>query len=260
MSNDSPIDDSTIRHTDELNNSSSLPSESNPQIQNAQNTINALDSFISLISEITTLDQLYRVLYQHLAATIGECNMFLALYDSHKKEISIPYAVEDGSILQLPTMPLGKGLVSKIIETRSPVLHNEEKNSHTALSSITSNRIQSWLGVPLLLNRKPIGALVLQDPKSGLRFTEQDKQLLVLLAKPLVNAIQSLSKIQTLKQQLDHQFIMIHSLEEQQQKITNLTEHLHDTLDIDLVLQIAAVEIREAFDLAEVEIHINPTV
>lgn len=258
-SNDNFINDT---REDAFNDDKASIHPPNPvnQLELLKHQLNTLESFMISLSEISTLEQLYRVLFQYISKNIGECNVFLALYDQNKKEIAIPFAIEDGIILQLPTMPLGKGLVSKIIESRTAILQNEEAHlpSQSASLSGKTKSPQSWLGVPLLHNQKPIGAIVLQDPKNGLRFSEKDKQLLIALSRPVVYAIQTISSTHNLKQQLDHQSVLLQNYEDQQRKISTLTDHLHDTLDMDLILQLAVTEIRELFSLEEVEILLSP--
>lgn len=118
-----------------------------------------------------------------LAQLIDTTNFFIALYNEDTDMISTPFMVDeqdDGS-----DFPKGKTLTGYLIDNKIPILASNKD----LLKLKTENNIallgplsQCWLGVPLLVENKVIGAIVIQSYKDENAYTNEDVNLLELIA------------------------------------------------------------------------------
>jgi GAF domain-containing protein len=110
--------------------------------------------------------------------------LVVALYDDTNKMLEIPYWFEDGEVLRsIAPYPLGPGLLSKVIHGRHPLMvgntqeivelgaiHLNCDGSQTLiadLEEIPADLPESWLGVPILVGERVIGALSVADRRQN---------------------------------------------------------------------------------------------
>ena len=125
----------------------------------------------------------------------------IVLYDEKNRVLDPEYlhSTEDRYLNISERIPLGKGLTSKVITSKKPLLiaSREEriaKGGYTpkeiegAQTSIIDT--ESWLGVPILAQEKALGVVVIMDYAKN-AFTESDQSLLETLASNMGVAIQN---------------------------------------------------------------------
>ena len=114
---------------------------------------------------------------------------YVALYDRQADMIHFAYECGD----QTPSRPFGKGLTERIIESRQPLLINQDIESRQA--ELDTEKIgimaQSYLGVPILVSQEAIGVISVQSTSQEGRFDEADKNLLSTIAASVGAAIQN---------------------------------------------------------------------
>lgn len=119
---------------------------------------------------------------------------YIALYNSRTNQIEIPYFRDaDGSQVSVPPVALGQGLSSHIIQTRQPLLVNQDTVQRLqALGAIiTGQPAQSYLGVPMIVGDEVVGVLSVQSlAREGL-FNDGDVRLLVTIAANVGVALQN---------------------------------------------------------------------
>jgi GAF domain-containing protein/DNA-binding response OmpR family regulator len=105
---------------------------------------------------------------------------YVALLDQETNTINFPYTHGE----ELTPMGYGEGLTSKIIEAGKPLLINQDIEERRAELGATQVGIQarSYLGVPIFLSRKAIGAVSVQSTTQEGLFTENDARLLSTIA------------------------------------------------------------------------------
>lgn len=157
------------------------------------------------ISNETDPNHLYQVLYEQISTVFGQDTTFtIALFDKQNKKIEIPFLHENGTFSSLDPIPLGEGLTSHIIQTKKPLLlqQNIEQKAHELGAKIIGTPPKSWLGVPLMTGNEVIGAIVLQDPLQENRFNEQDLNLLSTLASQVGASIHNAKLVTGLQEAL----------------------------------------------------------
>lgn len=105
------------------------------------------------------------------------------------------------SAVDVVRMNVGEGLVGKTLEWLKPVSMASGRRSKLFkyFPETGEEKFSSFLSVPLMEKRRPIGVLVVQNQKAT-RFSARSAQLLFTLAIPAVNVIEKIKFLSTLGQ------------------------------------------------------------
>jgi len=114
---------------------------------------------------------------------------YVALHDEAAGQIEFLYYFESGERRPEAPMEYGEGLTSQIIRSREPLLLNRREQLEGKASVGTPSL--SYLGVPILLGNKAIGAISIQSIEEEGRFGEADSRLLGTIAANVGVAIQN---------------------------------------------------------------------
>ena len=116
---------------------------------------------------------------------------YVALFDPEKELISFPFFSEGGARVSRPSLPLGDGPTSAVLQRREPVLLHGESD----FGSVGERRIGAsdgaYLGVPILSGDRAIGVLGIQSLGSEHRYDEADARLLGAIAANVGSAIRN---------------------------------------------------------------------
>ncbi len=155
--------------------------------------LEALASFNQVALSSNEVKVFYATLQAQVQRVIGNYSFVVALYDEKTNSINIPYLYEEGNIQHIEPFPLGEGLTSVLIRTRRPLLlvEDTEKQALALGAKIHGKPAKSWMGVPLLVNESPIGALIVQDLDRERCFNERDLHFLNEMGKQMAGMIQN---------------------------------------------------------------------
>ncbi len=116
---------------------------------------------------------------------------YVALLDDETQLIDFAYHIEDGRQEPQASLPLGTGLTSRIVQSRQPLLINREADWQQFGSRGEGTQVRSYLGVPILVGERSIGAISVQSTRQEGRFGEADARLLGTIAANVGVAIQN---------------------------------------------------------------------
>ncbi len=144
-----------------------------------------------------SLDQLYPLIHRELNNIIDATNFFIALIDIEKDEMSFPYH-KDEKDNDFPTRKLSQAnnLTAYTIRSGQSLLVNQKQIKKMAeegdiqlgyVGTVTANT--HWLGVPLKIENKIIGAMVVQGYIRPHLFSKKDIQLLEFISEQVATAI-----------------------------------------------------------------------
>jgi PAS domain S-box-containing protein len=140
------------------------------------------------------LDDLYRLLHQIVNELMPARNFGIALYDAATDMIRFPYFVdEDYQMAAPPPRRRGNGMIEYVLRTGQPLLGTQaELNALIEREHLqpVGNPAQSWLGVPLKVQDRSIGVIVVQTYQPGELLTEEHKQVLSFVSTQVVTAIE----------------------------------------------------------------------
>ncbi len=184
--------DSDVRLLSTLANSMSLAIENARLFDETQHraaelaTINTVSQ--AAVGELD-LDTLIQLVGEQIQIAFQPDISYVALLDESKGVITFPY--QHGE--EFTFVRLGEGLTSKIIESCEPLLINRNIEERRAAlgATLIGKQARSYLGVPILLGSKALGAISVQSTEEEGRFGDDDVRLLGTIAANVGAAIQS---------------------------------------------------------------------
>ncbi|MCD4679704.1 MAG: PAS domain S-box protein, partial [Bacteroidales bacterium] len=145
----------------------------------AEHIRQALYNISNAATTSSNLNELIKLIHKQLGYLIDTTNFYIALYDEKSDSINLPYIADQGE--KLTSFPAGKTLTAYVIKTKKPllatahVINNLEESGEIELIGKLS---RIWLGVPLKVEGKVIGVLVVQSYDDEDAYKQSDLELL----------------------------------------------------------------------------------
>jgi len=152
-----------------------------------------------------SLDQLYKTIHQELDNIIDTTNFYIALVDENKDELYFPCYIDEKD----EKMPFVKYSITStpttyVIRTGKSLLNNNEQYKEminqgilTPMGSTTCESI--WLGVPLKIEDRIIGAMAVQSYTNPNLYREEDIKLMEFVSSQVATAIERKSSEERIK-------------------------------------------------------------
>ena len=141
---------------------------------------------------VRNLRELFESVHHIVADLMPAQNFYIALIDIERGRLSFPYFVDEHDP-GFDSKPLGKGLTEYVLRTGEPLLATpdvyEELERRGEVELIGAPSID-WLGVPLTVGERSIGALVIQTYTEGVRYGEAEKRILQFVSSQVAMAIE----------------------------------------------------------------------
>ncbi len=143
-----------------------------------------------------SLNELYPLIHRELGTIIDTTNFYIVLVDEKEDKIYFPYHVDEKDdnfpILHFKDT---NSITVYIVKTGQPLLVNYkklkqmiDKGELNPLGTITNKSL--WLGVPLKIEDKTIGAMAVQSYTNPHLYTEKDIKLMEFVSEQIATAIQ----------------------------------------------------------------------
>lgn len=219
--------------------------QSKPDHQGASEVRSEEQSYF-LSDALILIDSFFRTI-----SGIRDIRSYITIF---RTEDSPFFVLKDQKLLTTPPTPLMNYLITETMKSGSTLLFTDI--SPKSAENLGKPSGSSWLVAPLMQENQIIGAIIVQGPKNGPNFAESDKQILASLTEPISNLFQNVLNLQSTRRALDIQYEAVNTIARIQDDLAKLTDKLFQTLDVDLVLQTSVIELRDLFDLAEVEIQL----
>tara|TARA_R110001583_G_scaffold67308_3_gene192551 strand:+ start:2538 stop:4592 length:2055 start_codon:yes stop_codon:yes gene_type:complete len=153
---------------------------------------NVLHNISNAVHTTHNLTELLKLIQFYLSSIIDTTNFYIALFNSEKDEITMPFFTDE--VDKLKSFPEGKTLTEYVIKTKKPLLASAKKLNelvHENQIEIIGTFPKIWLGVPLLIDKVINGVIVLQSYKDSNAFTKKDEELLVFASDQISLSIQN---------------------------------------------------------------------
>jgi len=143
-----------------------------------------------------SLDQLYPIIHKELGNIIDSTNFFIALIDYQKDEVYFPYFVDEKDE-DFPVINFSEtnSLTVYVIKTNQPLLADYKKlqkmiaqRELNIVGTITDKSI--WLGVPLKVEDRVIGAMAVQSFTNPKLYFEKDIKIMEFVSNQVATAIE----------------------------------------------------------------------
>jgi PAS domain S-box-containing protein len=151
-------------------------------------TVNSVGQALASQLDLGTLIELVG---EQVRETFDADIAYVALHDEAAGQIEFAYYYEAGERRPEPPMPYGEGLTSQILRSREPLLLNRKEQYEGHALSLVGTPSLSYLGVPILVGEKAIGAISVQSVEDEGRFGEGDVRLLATIAANVGVGIQN---------------------------------------------------------------------
>ncbi len=138
------------------------------------------------------LDDLFNFIHQSISELMPVNNFYIALNDVENDLITFPYFVDEVDE-EAPPQKLAKGLTEYILRQGKSALIDKKRDAELVKQGeveIIGTPAEIWLGVPLKIQDKTIGALVVQDYKNESAYGEKEKEILEFISYPISRAIE----------------------------------------------------------------------
>jgi len=138
------------------------------------------------------LEDLYASIHKILGELIPAKNFYIALYDKENDLLHFPYFVDEHDEPPAPIHP-AKTLTGYVLKSgrplfASPPIYEEMARQGVVLSQ--GKPSLDWLGVPLWVNNRPIGVMVVQSYVEGQRFDQDALNILTFISAQVAMAIE----------------------------------------------------------------------
>jgi PAS domain S-box-containing protein len=222
--------------------------------ENAEKVQDALYRIAELASAAQDMQEFYRAIHEVVGELMDAKNFFIALYDAERELINWPYHVDESGTYPDPNKwyPLGegsgRGTTAYVLRTGEPQLISLERFAELAERGeldLVGPQSEEWLGVPLKTEERTVGVLVVQSYTKGVRYTEQDKELLAFVGQHVGVALSRARAIEETRQR-NAELALINSVQ----------EAIAGELDQQAIYDAVGDRIRDVFDAQVVDIGI----
>ncbi len=137
------------------------------------------------------LPELLGEIHRIVAGLMPAENLYIALYDPARDELSFPYFVDEKEPAPAPYRA-GKGLTEYVLRTGAPLLASPEVLQAMLArgeAKVVGAEGVDWLGVPLTVGGRIIGVLAVQSYGLATRYTEVEKAALSVVSSQVALAI-----------------------------------------------------------------------
>ena len=152
-----------------------------------------LEAGIALTSELS-LDALLQRLVEVAAELTGARYVALGVIDSSGKQLErfLTHGVDAETRAAIGELPRGRGILGVLIHEATPLrLRDLAQDPRSVGFPANHPPMRSFLGVPILLRGVAYGNLYLTEKEAGEEFTEEDQELVTLLAGQAAVAVEN---------------------------------------------------------------------
>ena len=163
-------------------------------------TVEVLFDISEAVNTTRNLEALFQVIHQCLGKLLPADNLFIALHDADQDRVWFPYHVDERNQApdEIAQVSQSNTLIRRIISRRQPLILNTEEI--VAIKGCPTDA-RMWLGVPLMVQDRVIGVMVLQDYGGAHVFHREDLELLSAISRHVAVAIERKASEETIEEQ-----------------------------------------------------------
>ncbi|MCP4687966.1 MAG: PAS domain S-box protein, partial [Desulfobacterales bacterium] len=161
----------------------------------ANSVLRTLYDISRAVNSTRGLDDLFELIHESLGAIMDAKNFFIGLYDEKADLLTFPYYIDEKDEAE-PIFNASEtnSLTTKVIFQNKALIFDEaemrrmnESDEHEVMGAIC----KIWIGVPLSIKGKVIGAVALQSHTDPDLYTEKDIAVLESVSEQIAIAIDS---------------------------------------------------------------------
>jgi len=165
-------------------------------------TLNKIGNSINKLAEPS---EILALIFSMVGRLFDNNNLYIALYNEKKQEISFPIYTVKGKYVYLENRKLRNGLTEYILRTKKPLLinNNIEESFEKLKIEQLGEKSKSLVSVPILLGNRVIGVITLQDYNKENAYEESQIELLTTIASQVAISLENSRLFATLQQELE---------------------------------------------------------
>lgn len=220
-----------------------MPDENTPQRNDPpqqQERLQTLNEISRVVASALDLRTLYETIYEQIGRVMDASQFFIALWRQGEDRLDIPYLREDGRLEVDQQVPYGKNVTSMVIDGGKELLYHTSaeyeryEREHGLVERIVgTKRSESGIFVPLITERRTIGALTVQSMHDH-AYTDADVEMLAVIAAQAAVAIEN-ARLYARSQE---------SVRETQ-ALVHVAQSINSSLDLQTVLDAILTGMRE---------------
>lgn len=157
-------------------------------------TIDVLFKISEAVSTTRNLKELYSVIHKNLGNILNVDNFYIAIHNPEQDRMVFPYHVDQKAqmLSEISNFSKRPSSVGWVIKNKKPVIFYEKEIIRLAELTKGSKNAASkiWLGVPLIINDRVTGAIVIQSYESETVYEKEDLELLNSVSQHIALAIE----------------------------------------------------------------------
>ncbi len=140
----------------------------------------------------STLEDLYMSLHRIISTVMPVNNFYIAIFDAAENLLSFPYFVDEVDEPSPPQRP-GRGMTEYVLRTGKSLLCTldvHEELVRKGEAELIGAPSAIWLGVPLIVERETIGAMVVQHYSDEKAYGEKEQRVLEFMSSQIARVIE----------------------------------------------------------------------
>jgi len=164
-------------------------------VQSEERFLAVLFQISNAVNSTQNLDELYRSIHGSLQNILDVTNFLIALYDENEDKVSFPYFVDerDKDQGEIKNVSKSSALTAEVIQSGRPIFFTKAEGLERARKQgqeILGSPSELWLGVPLKIKQKVIGAIIVQSYTDPQRYNQRDADILLAVSDQVALAIE----------------------------------------------------------------------
>lgn len=210
--------------------------------------LEAINRVSQAASQLRRAAALFRVVHTQINQVMGQTDLLIAMHNSESDQIDFAYAHEGNKKVDLPSIPIGKDLISRVLTTGQTLILVEDASQQAKELGvqIVGKPICSWVGVPMVVGDKVLGVIAIQDREEKHRFTDDDAAFLTTIASQVATAFENYKLLE-----------QVQLAARRERMIREITTKIRRSPDIGMVLETTARELRRALGASRTNITLD---
>jgi len=155
--------------------------------------------------KVSDMYSLYKNIHEAIKTLMPANNFYIAQYDEKTDLLTFPYFIDEHEAPPLPRKASNR-MTEYVLNNGEAILVNANKAMELKDSGkieLSRSPYAIWLGVPLKIEGKVIGVIVLRDSDNEKVYSENEKQLLIFVSNQIAQVIERKKNSEAIRQYIE---------------------------------------------------------
>lgn len=177
------------------------------ETQRQNSTLAILNEMARELATQLSIQQVLESTYRFTSQLINIQTLFITLFNAETEMLEYPLAIEEGERIQIASRKIGNSLSDYVLKNQKSLLLNGDVTEQAKTLGVQVRTIGnhkhavSWLGVPLTLGSRILGAIIAQSTEIPNLYGERERDLISAIASQAAIALQNAQLFQKTEEQ-----------------------------------------------------------